>query len=148
MKTNLEKVDLHGAVIGDGEWWRYTETCDLCHRKYDIFSLIHSKKPDLREIDLCEACLRKLVSHDITGKKAKDTFELELDGKRLTVFRNIDGRFLKPGMMYVAKRNTDYQLGKCFFISEEDGVVVPDPPYSMYFYNVDECRVVKKCESI
>ena len=71
-----------------------------------------------------------------------DTFKIEIDGKLITACWYITGRNLKPGDLYIAKRNTGWQLAKCLYVNQEEGWVMPDPPASVYSYDCWECHKV------
>lgn len=76
------------------------------------------------------------------AKFDEPTFEILLDGKRIIAFTETSGWDLQPGDMYIARRNTGWQLAKCKRVVKEDGYVMPDPPCSIYHYDCYECYKV------
>ena len=145
MKTNFARVTYNGEISETGDWYRYGEVCDVCKKHYRPDGTFHSIKPDLTEMDLCSDCIRLLLNNKIKYNDAISTFTVELDGKKVVAYSNIDGSFLKEGMLYIGKRNTGWQLGKCLLV--QDGYVMSDPPGKLYSYNTYECRVVKSIEN-
>lgn len=71
-----------------------------------------------------------------------DFFEVTIDNARVVAYRKICGDQLEPGDMYIAKRNTGWQLAKCLKVYFEENYVMPDPPLSIYPYDCYECRKV------
>lgn len=74
----------------------------------------------------------------------ESTFEVTIEGKRIIAYNNIDGSSLKPGDMYIAKRNTGWQLAKCLHVNLVSGWVASDPIGKIYSYDCCECRKVKE----
>ena len=72
-----------------------------------------------------------------------ETFEVRITDLIITAYKNIRGDKLKPGDMYIAKRNTGWQLGKCYKVYLEDNYVMSDPPGKLYSYDCHECCKVK-----
>ena len=73
-----------------------------------------------------------------------DFFEVAINGARVIAYREIRGDKLKPGDMYIAKRNTGWHLAKCLKVYTDFGYVMPDPPASIYTYDCHECYKVLK----
>lgn len=74
----------------------------------------------------------------------ESTFEVTIEGRRVIAYNNIDGSSLKPGDMYIAKRNTEWQLAKCLYVDLVKGWVASDPIGKIYSYDCCECRKVKE----
>lgn len=72
-----------------------------------------------------------------------DTFEVRITDMIITAHVNIRGDQFKPGDMYIAKRNTGWQLGKCYLVNLKDNYVMSDPPGKLYSYDCHECFKVK-----
>lgn len=74
------------------------------------------------------------------------TFQVEIDGKTIVAYENIRGEQLKKGDLYIAKRNTGWQLGKCgrVMLGPNEKWVESDPPCAIYSYDCWECRKVKE----
>lgn len=77
-----------------------------------------------------------------------DTFEVRITDLVITAYTNIRGDQLKPGDMYIAKRNTGWQLGKCRLVNLEGNWVMSDPPGKLYSYDCQECFKVKNIEAL
>lgn len=74
----------------------------------------------------------------------ESTFETTIDGKKVIAYNNIDGSLLNPGDMYIAKRNTGWQLAKCLYVDLVHSWVASDPFGQIYSYDCCECRKVKE----
>lgn len=72
------------------------------------------------------------------------TFEVEINAQRVVAYRDVRGSELKPGDMYIAKRNTGWHLAKCLRVNVDGGWVMADPPASIYSYDLHECFKVKE----
>lgn len=79
-----------------------------------------------------------------------DTFEVRIGDMVITAYANIRGDELVRGDMYIAKRNTGWQLGKCCRVYLEPGAnyVMSDPPGKLYSYNCNECYKVKDIKAL
>ena len=63
MKTNIFKCDYYGNKTNDGDWWKWTETCDRCGTVIQDESVLHSNKPNTNEADFCTICLRYFMEN-------------------------------------------------------------------------------------
>ena len=77
----------------------------------------------------------------------ENTFEVTIGEKHITAYSDIRGWDLKPGDMYIAKRNTGWQLGKCTRVRTEPGTMFVEGESEtirfMYPYDCGECYKVK-----
>ena len=76
----------------------------------------------------------------------EETFEVIIGNQRIIAYENIRGWDLKPGDMYIGKRNTGWQLAKCGKVHTEPhtGWVDSDPFGAIYSYDCGECHKVKE----
>ena len=79
-----------------------------------------------------------------------DTFDVEIDGKLVTVYTHIKGDKLKPGDMYIVKVVSGWKLEKCFDVKHEplNCYVISDTPGKLYSYNWWECYKVKDSKTL
>ena len=71
-----------------------------------------------------------------------DFFKVVIDEKIIIAHREIRGDKLVPGDLYIAKRNTGWQIGKCLKVNLESGWVMSDPPMEIYSYDCHECHKI------
>lgn len=105
--------------------------CDSC-----VYGIMVATNPKYGMIFTPETC--DMFESD----GCPDLFEVEINGSRIIAYREILGDQLKPGDFYIAKRNTGWQLGKCYKVNLDDGWVMSDPPCKLYSYNCNECHKV------
>lgn len=159
MKLNIKRCDSYGREDPCGDFWSYGEVCDICRDQYLVDAAIHNKYPNVGEKDICISCMRKILDNDLDrnsqtlfrtekviiprrnlvicgdSMKVTDTENIEV-----TFYPELDGRFIKTGMVYIGKRNTGWFLGKCQYV--KDHIIYGYPNFDIYPYDDYECRVV------
>ena len=106
-------------------------------------------------MNICSACIYGIMVKNKYGKiftpgtcdlfrddMCPDLFSVKIDGHFVVAYREKNGDKLKPGDLYIAKRNTGWQIGKCLKVNLEDGYVMSDPPCEVYSYDLHECYKV------
>ena len=75
----------------------------------------------------------------------EETFEVSIGENKVIAYKNVNGDKLEPGDLYVAKRNTGWEILKCKEVRNNLWCVVPDADFKdAYWYDLPECFKVKE----